>query len=444
MCASGLYLFSFVCRIDLRKNSRKNIEAKHLFVLSIYLMCSNLTALQLYSLSVRSLFLKFYSDCLVSFGNLFAKWRLLYLVFGFLLFGFGSYADAPSRHFDVFYGGFSIAGNASDFKALFPHINRLSQEKNAKGRNAFQEKFREVFKDGAGEGGNFSLRFEKVGDEAGNQKVFAFAFTDERVSVEKVGGSYKCCINLGADLLILDFESMKVVGCEPIIWEIIDTFEEKPTEQEIDDLLIRLMNSEEYFSQPLASSFSKLFVRDFSRSSIGLVNVIVEEEALSLLPEMQREHLEGYKRWMANQYKSFLSSELNVAVLPYGEKGGAVSIKMAGRFKNTERLSFMIDPPSYGINLSLIRFKRVLQKESASERMLIYGAYIRLQVQNSKFDEVIKKGLPKIVPQSMSNEEIDDFAAYQEVLKNLFLKSTKTMLENKKFKKKVLKKCERK
>lgn len=362
----------------------------------------------------------------------------------FLLFSVGSYSDASLRHFDVFYGGFSIAGNAGDFEALFPHINRLSKQVDAQGHNAFQEKFRGVFKKCAASAPNFSLQFGKADDEVGNQKVFAFVFTDERVSVEKVGGLTKCCINLGADLLILDFETMKVVGCEPIIWELINTFEENPSEKEIGDLLARFMDSEGDFKQPLSSAFSRLAVHDFSRASMGVVNVTIEDEAASFLPAAQREHLDGYKRWMANQYKSFLSSELGVAVLPYGEKGGAATIKMADRFKNTERLHFAIDPPMYGIDLSLIRFKRILQKESASERMLIYGAYIRLNVKNSKFDEIIKKGLPKIVPQTMSDEEIDDFAAYQETLKNLFLKSTKVMRDNRKFRKKVLEKCKRK
>jgi hypothetical protein len=239
---------------------------------------------------------------------------------------------------------------------------------------------------------------------------------------------------------------MKIVGCEPIIWEIIDAFAEEPTKQEISRLLIRFMDSKVQFEKPLLNAFAKLNVRDFSKASMGVVNVTVEDEAIAFLPATQRKHLSGYKRWVANQYKTFLSSELNVAVLPYGEKGGAVTIKMADRFKNTECLNFKVEPPSYGIDLSLIRFKRILKKETVSERLLIYGAYVRFNVQESevKFDEVIKKGLPKIVPQSMKEGEIDDFAVYQEVLKNLFLKSTVVMHDNKKFRKKVLVKCEKK
>lgn len=412
-----------------------------IYIIVFKIMYLTLLSISPLSLKGRAIYQEFCSCCLSLFEGFLAGRQLFILTFSLLLFCADSCSAAPSRHFDVFYGGFAIAGNTSDFEAFFPHINRLSRQKDAEGHNAFQEKFRRIFKSCAGTAPNFSLRYDGA-DDFGDQKVLAFAFTDERVSVEKVGGSYKCCINFGADLLILDFETMKVVGCEPIIWEIIDVFEGEPTDLEIDDVLVRFMDSDEYFKQPLVSAFSKLSVRDFSRASMGVVNITVEEEALPFLPEVQRDHLDGYKRWMANQYKSFLSSELNVAVLPYGEKGGAVTIRMADRFVNTERLNFKIEPPTYGIDLSLIRFKQVRGKETAAERLLIYGVYIHLKVHGSKFDEIIKKGLPKIVPQSVSDEEIDDFAAYQETLKNLFLKSTEVMQKDRTFRKKVLKQCE--
>jgi len=382
--------------------------------------------------------------------GLIPRMNIRYLIFFFigLLCSVGVLAKASKgcRNFDVFYGGFAIAGDFEDFKALYPFITNLSEQRDEKGHNAFQEMFREVFKEAENSAVNFTLQFAKADDEIDHQKIFAFVFTDERVSVEKVGGLYKCCVNLGADLLVLDFESMKVVGCEPIIWEIIETFETPPKNKDICDFLIRFMNSEKDFKKPLLGAFSRLNIQDFSRASVGVTAVTIEDDAISFLSVSQRTHLDGYKRWIANQYKTFLSSELNLAVLPYGEKGGAVTIKMAGRFKNTDRINFKIVPPSYGIELSLIRFKKVLKKETASERLLIYGAYMRFRIKNSAsgFDEIIKKGLPKIVPKSMSVEDIDDLSAYQETLKNLFLKSTKIMTGNKKFRKEVLKKCERK
>jgi hypothetical protein len=362
----------------------------------------------------------------------------------YLIFSSGRVlSETSSRQFDVCYGGFSISGQAGDFEVLFPYVNRLSQRTDESGYNIFQEKFRKVFQMCAASGGNFSLKFGKVSDD-GSKMIFAFAFTDERVSVEKVADVYKCCINLGGDLMILDFDSMKIVGCEPLLWELIQAFDAQPTKEQIEDCILKCMDFEELFIAPIRNAFSRLEVRDFSRSSLGIQSVTIDDAAIEFLSPTQQEHLDGYKRWIADQYKSFLCSELNAAVLPYGEKGGAVTIRMADRFLNTERLSFFIEPPTYGIALTLLRFKKVLAEETASQRMLLYGAYIQVSVEGTSFDETIKKGLPKIVPQSMSDADVDDISAYQETLKNLLFKSTDVMRENKKFRKGVLKKCERK
>jgi len=345
---------------------------------------------------------------------------------------------------DVFYGGFAFAGRAVDQKTQYRYTYQLSQKKEADGTGYLDVTFRNFFRGNAEALKKTNLHFDlaKPGDA---KTVLAFAFTGERVSIEEIGANYKVCINLTGQILILDYADMTVRAAYPQIWEVIHVFKHEPADPDITALLTgdQFGYRSEFFQKPLAACLSQVVLGKKSSRTVRVLRVDVEDEALPFLPERCREAPAAYAAWAAEQYGAFLSTELDLALLPYAKD--ATNAKMALRFSNTEMLQFTIPEPTYAFDLTIRKFKKVEAKRTRAEVLLVYGSYITVRFYEPEFDRVyfnekLKIGLPKTVP--VSQKDIDDCAAFQEALKNVLLESTQKMTADKKTRK-ILAKCKR-
>ncbi len=75
-------------------------------------------------------------------------------------------------------------------------------------------------------------------------------------------------------------------------------------------------------------------------------------------------------------------------------------------------LNFSIPPASYDLDLRLDKFHKALYKETAFERVDIYGAYINLKIYDAEletvyWDQAVKFGATK---QTVNGQLTDDFA----------------------------------
>ena len=346
---------------------------------------------------------------------------------------------------DVYFGGFALTGRADDQVANFPYILALNQRRASDDTPLLDSIFRGLFREHCSLFEKINLKFALAPGE-GSKNVLAFAMTGERVSIEFVCDVFKCCINLSGLILILDYENMTVVSSYPLIWEYIHVFKTAPEEEQIIGLLLsdEAGFTSEFFQRPLLELFPWVTVEDRARRTVRLLSVDVEEEALPFLPTKYAQDLDAYKAWLAEQYSALLSSELDLAILPYAKD--AANAKMALRFMNSEMLMFTIPDPTYGIDLTLRKFKKVVVKETRAERLLVYGAYIKSKLYEPEFNKIyfednMKVGVPKKIP--ISQKQVDDCAAYQETLKNVLLSSTEVMMQNGPARE-VLEQCKRK
>jgi len=326
----------------------------------------------------------------------------------------------------------------------FPYLSRVSSVTSEDGTSFLDKLFRDLFLGNAEALKSIELKAEK-GDGKESLKALAFAMTGERVSVEKVGSIYKCCINLSGQILILDFETMMVVGSYPLIWEIVQVYDNEPNSEDICGLLMsdQYGLQSEFFKQPIIDTLSTVGVKDNAGRTLRVLTVDINDKVIPFLSEDYANNLPAYKAWIAEQCGVDLSSEKGLALLPYAKD--AANANMALAFANSEILMFTIPAPTYGISISLDQFKKVVAKETLAERLLVYGAYVTLKIYEPQFGKVyyenpVKKGIPKTVP--ASQEVVDDFAVFQEALKNVLQKAGNEAMNDKKGRK-VLEKCKR-
>ncbi len=351
----------------------------------------------------------------------------------------GSLYGAP-----VFYQGVAFSGESVGVEARFPYLHQIHSLSGSDGSPWLEKLFRDLIWQNRDLMPSVELRAEKGTDKV-DLKALAFSFSGERISVEPIGDVYKCCINLSGQILILDFETMMVVGSYPLIWEIIHVFTDEPQPEDI----ITLLTGSEcglqsgFFKQPIINILPQITVKDYSGRSLRILDVGVGEDALSFLDQRYLDHLPAYQSWIAEQCGANLSSEFGLALLPYLKD--ASNAKMALAFSSSEVLMFTIPEPTYGISIQLDNFKKVIAKETLAERLLVYGAYITFKLYEPQFgkvyfEEAIKMGIPKRIP--VSQTIVDDCAVFQEAVKNVLLKAGREVMDNKKARK-VLGKCKR-
>jgi len=362
------------------------------------------------------------------------KWGgVAFFLFSFLLYG------EP-----VIYSGFSFSGRAEDQTKTFPYLSQIAAEKSSDGTAWLDWLFRGLI------WGNRELLTSidlkaGSGSEAGSLKALAFAMTGERVSIEPVAGVYKCCINLSGQILILDYKTMMIVGSYPIVWEIIHVFNDAPKDADICALLQGSQNGlqSEFFKKPIIDLLPHVAVKDYSGRNLRILKVEIGDEALPFLSESCTNNQAAFKASIAEQCGAYMSSNLGLALLPYVKD--SANGKMTLAFSNSEIVMFTIPEPTYGISIRLDKFKKVSAKETLSERLLVYGAYVTLKLYEPQFGTVYyenptKIGVPKTVP--MSQTYIDDFSVFQEALKNVLQKSAEEAMADKQARK-VLEKCKR-
>ena len=345
---------------------------------------------------------------------------------------------------DVYFQGFALSGSFEDREINFPYLNRISGIMSDDGSPLMDRLLRDIFFKNVSELHGIDLKAEKASG-SGSKNSLAFAMTGERISVEPVGGVYKCCINLSGQILILDFSTMMVAGSYPVIWEIIHVFDHLPAE---DDIMAVLAGSQygirsEFFSKPIVDILPQISVKDYAGRTVRILDVDIADEAVPFLSVGYAQNLSAYKAWVAEQFGMNLSSDQGLALLPYAKD--EANARMALSFSNTEMLMFTIPSPTYGISIRLDKFKKVVAQETLAERLMVYGAYVTVKLFEPEFGKIyyeapFKFGVPKTIPASQS--EVDDFSVFREALKNVLQKAGFDVMKDKQARK-VLEKCKR-
>ena len=348
---------------------------------------------------------------------------------------------AENSNQDVFFGGFAFSGKAGDVEKNFPNslsLNKLTDD----GTPYFGRLAREFFQKNKNRFTQFNLQFG-IARREDTSLVLALALTDEKVLREDFSEFHKLVIQLGFELLILNFKDQEVVCSQPIYIELIDAGNEAFTDLAVSERIRKMIVGEDsQLNAAILAKSDRIQPRSKNQSTLQIRQVVVGEKALPFLPETLRQAPNAYAQTVAQQFGSLLSSRAGVAMLPYAKDG--LNTKMALVFSDASSLQFKIPAATFGVDIDIKGFKKVLDKKTDAEALWIYGAFLGFRVYEPEFNSVyfdapIKYGVSKVVPSTQKS--VDEFPVVSEALKGALVSAIDQILKDKKTNEKVIKKC---
>jgi len=375
----------------------------------------------------------------------YCDWRKLLLRFALgiaiLLHVDGLYAESVQKPV-VYFGGFAFAGNANEAPVRYPIASALNIATDD-GTPLFGRKIREFFQTSSNQLTKVDLEFGVARKEE-TSLVLALAMTEEQVLKEKIGDFHKLVIELGFELLVLDYRGMEVVLSQPIFIESIDAAKVPFSDERISERIQKMMvEPDSQLFKSLTGKLDHIQVRGKNQGTLQVKSVSIGEKALPFLPEKyQKKGTNTYTRLVAQEFGALLSSQAGVSLLPFAKD--AANTKMALVFSDASVLQFAIPAPTFAIDLGVKGFKKVLDKSTPAEALWLYGAYLDLKIYEPEFQKVyfetpIKFGVSKIVPKSQ--KEVDEFPVVSESLKGAFLEAINQICKDKNTQTKVITKC---
>jgi len=337
---------------------------------------------------------------------------------------------------NVRYAGFCFNGSYVDIPTNYKYTNLIVQQKNDN-QTILDKEFSRFFQSNS-EFNNFSLVFGQASDA--DKIALAIALNREDVAFENINGKTKAIYNLGCTIFILDFAEMKVIQSYPLKASFIDLYNQKPSDNTIKDTFTRLYL--EKITQQITSNKSNIALRSANARSMKVANVTFSADALPYL-SFYKDNLKAYSSLIAQHVTECFAYQMNVTMLPYSKD--YLGQKMSLAFTDASVQNFSIPASSYDIDVDVTKFVKKLYKESAAEKVDIYGSYVNVRIYDAElgteyWKNEIKYGATK---QTSANQIIeDDFFNYNEVLLATFSKQVITTLqEDKKLMKGVIAKC---
>jgi len=276
--------------------------------------------------------------------------------------------------------------------------------------------------------------------------VMALAITDEKILREKLGSNNKLVIQLGFELLVLDFHDMTVASSRPICIELIDAAKEPFSDDEIVERIRKMTQGEtSQLFVAVANKADSIRIWGKNQLTLQVGKVGIGEKAVPFLSDEYKAAPKVYAQSIAQQFGALLTDKAGVALLPYANDG--LNSKMSLRFSDSSMQQFKIPTnTTFAIDLDLKGFKKVLDKKTDAESLWIYGAFINMRVYMPEYQEVylfdapFKFGVPKKVPASQKN--IDEFPVVSEAMKGALITAIEGFQKDKNAQTKVIKKCE--
>jgi hypothetical protein len=163
------------------------------------------------------------------------------------------------------------------------------------------------------------------------------------------------------------------------------------------------------------------------------------------MPPEVKSNLAAYKTIVAQQFSAFLSTNQNIAVLPYTQKneqdkqiikGQAITGKMALCFDDQTILNLEVPEEDIPIIIKVRGFKKVPMGANHAESAYAYGSFIRLTVLDPDpdadpvIDARFKHAAVKKIPATQKTISAEaDWSACEESLLKLFQELTQQISE---------------
>jgi hypothetical protein len=341
----------------------------------------------------------------------------------------------------VFCAGFAFSGNDSEVKTNYP-ISSMLDVGAADQCGFIQANALSFFKKNNNRFSKIDLQFGKARPED-TPLVLALAMTDEKVLREEFPSFHKLVVQLGFELLVLDFNQKTVEYSRPIYIELIDAAHEPFSDGQVAERVRKMIQGDDsQLFTALTDKCESTKICGKNQCTLQVRNVVIGEKALPFLLEGYKQAPNVYAQAVAEQFGALLTANAGVALLPYAKDG--LNSKMSLRFEDQSMVQFKIPPPTFAVDIDVKGFKKVFSKSTDAESLWIYGAFLGIRVYEPEFQKVyfeapVKYGVSKVVPASQKN--VDEFPIVSEALKGAIVTAIEQIQKDPNAQTKVIKKC---
>lgn len=257
--------------------------------------------------------------------------------------------------------------------------------------------------------------------------------TGETVSTENFGSYYKTFVNLRGDALIFDYKNQVVVNSYPVSVVLFDATPTPPSEERILEFVDNLMRRED--GRGLITQYIRRMeaakVAENGSKTLQVKRATVAPEALALMPETLRQNSPAVEAMLADAFGSVLSAKLGLSMLPTSI-GHAVGGVMSLRLENGDDYKLKVGEGDYLFELKLNKFAKLKTAENNVSTAYVYGAYMSMRFYEPTLGTTflqtdLKNGEAAVIPAGEVSG--DDFAAYQDAIRGLYLKLSDAFLQ---------------
>jgi hypothetical protein len=327
---------------------------------------------------------------------------------------------------DVTIAGFAFSGDLESARKRFPYTFTIfNEQKEATFSKLINERMKAIQ--------NTAFDYKTAGDlvnlkQSDRSLMAVLVLTGEIVATENYGSYFKTFVNLRGDALIFDYKNQRIIRNYPINVVLFDATKERPDNQRIQGFVENLIRSKD--EKGLISQFVYR-LENAVPASEGTNTVQVRKgevlpEALSMMPETLRKNVGAIESMLADTLGSILSAKMGISMLP-SSIGHAEGEVMSMRLENGDDYKLKLEEGDYIFEVRLNKFAKIKTSENNVGTAYVYGAYTTLRFYEPTQDTTflatdLKNGEVAIVPAGQI--ESDDFPAYQDAIRGVFLKFT--------------------
>ena len=258
-----------------------------------------------------------------------------------------------------------------------------------------------------------------------NANVLAFVFDGEMVHTERLGETHKLLVEVTAQIVTFDFNSMTIVWSKPLAAQYIDVVEPGDSVPEkIDGALHQLLLGDSERSLP--SQFARSLADYSPTQTLGLRLGV---EKVTIAPGLWKPGFpDRIEDLLASKFTMTLTSNLGVTVVPPA-KTDALNNKMAARMADGAVYTLEVPTSDYPVQISIDDLKKIEADRTNAEVLNVFGVYATFDVGvraggddqiKSIFSEQIKLGVNQRLPITAVLAETSDGLAYYETIEALF------------------------
>lgn len=279
---------------------------------------------------------------------------------------------------DLYFAGFSFAGNNSQNTQRYPVAEALTNEKDRNGVDVLDAALKQQLN--GLQRTDLTLRSDLGDLSTGNTTALAFALDQESVEDDKIGSRDLYIYRVVANVLVFDFQRKVVLADFPAMVQYQDMGAAGRTDEENRAVFRRVYLDPTFGANIFAEWVRRLQVVQISKSyttHLAVRSVTIAPEADSMVPEDLKTN-DAYATQVAQAFEYSLSSRQNVGLIPY-TPGQAIGQQMAARFANGDSFNLTLPTLDFVVDIRLRAFRSAKVQTETSDQY-VFGSFITLQV----------------------------------------------------------------